>query len=264
MKKNKKKFPLVSVIMNCFNGEKYLATSIKSVLNQSYKNLELIFWDNVSTDRSSEIIKSFSDKRIKYFKSKKFERLYKARNLALKKTKGKYICFLDVDDIYKKNFILEHLDKIKKDNCNIVYSKYLVKNEKTKKIYLNEKKKLSSGFITQNILSKNNVGISATLLKKSLFKKFKFNNKYQIIGDFDFFFNLSTKYRFCSLDRALLTYRFHDLSFTKKNTKIYLNELKSWLNSNKKKLDQKNINLTNFKMLIFKIRIKYFFNKLFN
>ena len=59
MKKNKKKFPLVSVIMNCFNGEKYLATSIKSVLNQSYKNLELIFWDNVSTDRSSEIIKSF-------------------------------------------------------------------------------------------------------------------------------------------------------------------------------------------------------------
>ena len=54
---------LVSIIMNCYNGEKYLYDSIKSVINQKYKNWELIFWDNKSTDNSAKIFKSFKDSR---------------------------------------------------------------------------------------------------------------------------------------------------------------------------------------------------------
>jgi glycosyltransferase involved in cell wall biosynthesis len=57
---------LVSIVINCFNGEKYLRQSIESVLDQSYKNFELIFWDNQSKDQSKNIIKSYQDKRIKY------------------------------------------------------------------------------------------------------------------------------------------------------------------------------------------------------
>ena len=60
---------LVSIIMNCHNGEKFLSEAIKSILKQSYKNWELIFWDNCSTDNSSLILKSFKDSRIKYFRS---------------------------------------------------------------------------------------------------------------------------------------------------------------------------------------------------
>ena len=62
-------FPLVSIIMNCHNGEKYLNDSVKSLLSQTYTNWELIFWDNLSTDNSKKIIEKFLDKRIKYFKS---------------------------------------------------------------------------------------------------------------------------------------------------------------------------------------------------
>ena len=58
-----KKNPLVSIIMNCHNGEKYLKESIKSIINQSYKNWELIFWDNKSSDNSKKIIKKFSCKK---------------------------------------------------------------------------------------------------------------------------------------------------------------------------------------------------------
>ena len=58
--------PLVSIIMNCYNGEKYLKEAIRSVINQTYKNWEIIFWDNQSKDKSSQILKSFKDKRIKY------------------------------------------------------------------------------------------------------------------------------------------------------------------------------------------------------
>ena len=95
---NKKKF-LVSIIMNCHNGEKFLEESLKSIFNQTYNNWELIFWDNVSTDKKFMILKKYKDRRIKYFQAKKFEKLYKARNLALKKSLGDYICFLDTDDI---------------------------------------------------------------------------------------------------------------------------------------------------------------------
>ena len=59
--------PLVSIIINCFNGEKYLRNAIDSVIEQTYKNWEIIFWDNQSTDKSAEIFKSYKDKRFKYF-----------------------------------------------------------------------------------------------------------------------------------------------------------------------------------------------------
>ena len=67
----KKKSPLVSIIMNCHNGEKFLEKSLKSVINQTYKNWELIFWDNNSHDDSKKIFKKFIDKRFHYYKSKR-------------------------------------------------------------------------------------------------------------------------------------------------------------------------------------------------
>ena len=92
--------PLVSIVMNCFNGEKFLKRALKSIINQRYYNWELIFWDNLSTDQSKNIFLSFDDKRLKYFCSKKFKKLYDARNDALEKCNGKYISFLDVDDCW--------------------------------------------------------------------------------------------------------------------------------------------------------------------
>ena len=82
------KSPLVSIIMNCHNGEKYLNTSIKSILSQSYNNWELIFWDNNSQDNSKKILLKYKDKRIKYFKSKKLLKLYQYHS----KTAKHYFC----------------------------------------------------------------------------------------------------------------------------------------------------------------------------
>ena len=93
------KSPLVSVIMNCFNGEKYLRQAIDSIYTQSYKNWEIIFWDNASTDSSSLIAKGYDD-RLKYFHTQKTTPLGLARNLALVKANGKYVSFLDCDDEY--------------------------------------------------------------------------------------------------------------------------------------------------------------------
>jgi len=91
--------PRVSVIMNCLNGEKYLREAIESAYAQTYKNWEIIFWDNASTDKSAEIAKSF-DEKIRYFRSDENYCVGKVRNLALAQAKGEFIAFLDCDDTW--------------------------------------------------------------------------------------------------------------------------------------------------------------------
>ena len=76
------KFDLVSVIVNCYNSERFLKSTLDSLVLQTYKNWELIFYDNCSTDDSFKIFKSYKDKRFKYFKSNKFESLGATRKNA--------------------------------------------------------------------------------------------------------------------------------------------------------------------------------------
>ena len=81
----------------------------------------MIFWDNKSTDKSYQILSKIKDKRIKYFLAKKITSLYKARNLAIAKAKGKYICFLDVDDWCLKNKLSTQVNLIKRKKGLILY-----------------------------------------------------------------------------------------------------------------------------------------------
>ena len=96
---------LVSIILNCKNGEEYLDETLKSIKNQKYKNWELIFFDNNSSDKSYKIYKKNYDTRFRYFKSFKNLKLYKARNLALRKCRGNIIAFIDADDLWTKVYL---------------------------------------------------------------------------------------------------------------------------------------------------------------
>ena len=83
--------PRVSVIMNCYNGAGYLTQAIESVIQQTYPNWELIFWDNLSTDLSANIVSGFQESRIKYFLSGGHTQLSEARNAAINASSGKPI-----------------------------------------------------------------------------------------------------------------------------------------------------------------------------
>ena len=72
--------PMVSVIMNCFDGETYLPEALDSVLAQTFEDWEIVFWDNQSTDRSAEIFKSYADPRFRYWYAPDHTLLYEARN----------------------------------------------------------------------------------------------------------------------------------------------------------------------------------------
>ena len=255
-----KNSPLISVIINCHNGEKYLEKSVRSVIRQTYKNWEIIFWDNRSTDNSKKIIKSFNDKRIKYFKSKKYSTLYKARNIAIKKAKGKYIAFLDTDDWWYKTKLEEQIKFLKKNKkYQMVFTNFYVYFQNINKF----KKRYSSlplGLITQKLLNNYSIGISTVLLEKIFFKKFAFNEKYNIVGDFDFFINLSRHYNIRSIDKPLTFYRIHKSNFSIKKIDLYYNELKNWLNFNEKKFLKEKFKLRNIKILLVKLKFKVALN----
>ena len=135
--RNKLFEPLVSVIINCRNGEKYLKKCITSVIKQKYKNWEIIFFDNDSKDKSKNILNLYKNRRIRYFKSNKLLKLYHARNIAISKAKGSYITFLDVDDWWLKNKLFEQIKLLKNNKrINFIYSNLYIYNETTKKIFL--------------------------------------------------------------------------------------------------------------------------------
>ena len=111
------KKPLVSIIINCFNGEKYLREAINSVIAQSYENWEIIFWDNKSTDKSAKIFQSYNDKRLRYFLAPfHTELLYEARNYALEKTAGDFIAFSTITSlVFSIVFITSSLEICSQD-----------------------------------------------------------------------------------------------------------------------------------------------------
>ena len=225
--------PLVSIVINCYNGEKYLRQSIESILDQSYQNLELIFWDNHSTDQSKNIIKSYDDKRIKYFFSQNHSTLYQARNLALKECKGDFISFLDVDDYYLKDRIVKQLLHFKDQKVGVTYSNYYRYYEDINKKKLLTNKMLPSGNLTKYILEESQISFMTVMIRKKSLEslQFNFDQKYSIIGDYDLLYRLSFNWDFYYTKEPLAVYRIHDDNFSK-NSILFIDELKDWYNKN--------------------------------
>ena len=234
MQINSKNYPLVSVIMNCYNGETYLADAVNSILSQTYKNFEVIFWDNQSNDNSAFIYKGFKDKRLKYYYAKKYTSLYQARNLAIKKARGKLIAFLDTDDTWLKDKLSSQIEKFKNEKVNLVYSNYYILNQVTGLKKIAYKKILPEGIIYKELLKNYFLGIGTVIIKKDIFLKRKkfFNKKFNIIGDFDNFIRISKNSYFSCIQSPLSIYRIHNKSFSNINYKMHIDELKFWVKKN--------------------------------
>ena len=106
---------LVSVVMPTYNHAEFLSEAIESVLNQSYSQLELIVIDNFSEDDTKNIVKSFQDARIQYFKFANEGVIAASRNYGIKQAKGKYLAFIDSDDVWLKEKLSEQVDALEGD-----------------------------------------------------------------------------------------------------------------------------------------------------
>ncbi|MEM4710904.1 MAG: glycosyltransferase family A protein [Candidatus Woesearchaeota archaeon] len=160
--------PKVSVIVCTYNDGKYIEECIKSILNQSYKNFELLIIDDGSTDNTYKIVESFKDKRILYYKNIKNMGLAYSRSKGLKKSKGDFIFFTDADCIARKDWIEITLKNFKKSNIGIVEGKILAFNNK--KLTISDKVPINTSgkkFTTGNIAyRKEYLKISGLSIKK--------------------------------------------------------------------------------------------------
>jgi len=201
--------PLVSVIMNCYNGEKYLKQAIDSIYSQTYKNWEIVFWDNASTDKSAEIAQTY-DKKLKYYHVSINTKLYEARNLAVERCDGKYIAFLDCDDIWLHD-CLESQVRFANSGYDFVYGQYQNIDSQGKIIsnYNNQSLKNLSLYTTNNLFKSNPISIGSSLIKKSLLLEHKFNPYFQLLGDYDLWVRLSLDNKIMPLNKIVEYSRQH-------------------------------------------------------
>ena len=117
---------LVSVITPAFNSGRFVSETINSVLSQTYQNWELIIVDDGSTDETVKIVKSFQEKdnRIKLFENESNKGSAFSRNLALRNAKGKWIAFLDSDDVWHPEKLEKQIKFMTENNCLFSYTNY--------------------------------------------------------------------------------------------------------------------------------------------
>lgn len=118
--------PLVSIIMPAYNAERFIEKSIESVLNQTYKNWELLIINDDSKDSTQTIIENYlkKDNRIKLYNQENNRGVAEARNKGIKISRGKYIAFLDSDDLWKNNKLQLQIEYMRKNEVYMTYTQY--------------------------------------------------------------------------------------------------------------------------------------------
>jgi teichuronic acid biosynthesis glycosyltransferase TuaG len=125
---------LVSVIMPSWNTGKFIAESIQSVIDQTYKNWELLIVDDCSTDNTDQVVASFNDDRIRYLKNKKNSGAALTRNKAIREARGEWIAFLDSDDLWFPKKLERQIKFMKKNNLVFSYHEYVKIDEESKQL----------------------------------------------------------------------------------------------------------------------------------
>lgn len=225
--------PSFSVIINCYNSEKFIKETIESVLSQSYIHFELIFWDNMSTDKTIEIVSKFQDSRIKIFIAKTHTSLGKARNMAISKAKKEYLAFIDSDDLWEPNKLAIYAKKIKesKHGSMIFFSNsFLIDSDSNRigKIYTGKKPRTTK----RQLLLNYNLSLETLVVPRDIVETNSITfGDYNIIEEFDFVLQLS---KFCDItyiDGIYSSWRIHDTQLSQTKELDYPIELILWTKS---------------------------------
>lgn len=197
---------LVSVILPTYNRAHTLLRAVNSVLNQTYKNLELIIVDDCSIDNTEEVVKNIKDERIIYIRQACNKGAPVARNLGIKLAKGDYIAFQDSDD----EWMVEKLEKQMKAfsraslKTGVVYTGFW-RIEKEKKVYIPNirigKKEVD---IHNKLLKGNFVTTQVAVVKKECFENLGgFDERLPRFQDWELWIRISRHYKFFFIDEAL-------------------------------------------------------------
>ena len=219
--------------MSVYNAEHYLVDSIKSILNQSYSDLEFLIVDDCSSDNSYNIIKRFADKdpRIRHFKNNINKGLTKNLNFLISISKGTYIARMDADDISLGQRFEKQIDFLEKNiSIDILGTSIQEINEKGELLFIrkypNEPK-----IIRQYICKASPIAHPAVMMRKNVFNNLSYNEKLRTSQDIDLWFNaLKNGYQISNLNEILLFYRRSETFYQRRAFRKGVQELFIYLN----------------------------------
>lgn len=176
MKKKEEKYidGLVSIITPLYNSERFIEETIKSVKSQTYSNWELILIDDCSIDSSKDIIEKYKDydKRIIYIKLDTNSGVSTARNVGIEKAKGRYIAFLDSDDIWKRNKLEEQIRFMSENKYYFTFTSYDIIDEFGR--IINNEVKCKKMLDYRKALKGNNIGCLTVIIDRKYIDDIKF------------------------------------------------------------------------------------------
>ena len=195
----------VSILMTCFNAERFIKLSIKSALNQKFKNYEIIIVDDGSSDKSPKIINNFRNNKLKKFFLKKNIGRTKALNFGLRQCRGKYIAVLDADDISTNDRIVTQFNFLEKNkNTDLVASYYKMKfvdKKMTKYMKFENIKKLNKELCSTNLIAHSSV-----MFRNAIIKKYRiYNEDYKYAQDYEMILKVLKKGKLDYIPRYLTT-----------------------------------------------------------
>ncbi len=208
--------PVVSVVMNCYNSAQYLAEAIDSVYAQTFADWEIIFFDNCSTDNSADIARSY-DGRLKYFRGEKTVPLGQARNLAMAQALGRYIAFLDCDDIWLPSKLERQLHVFEASpETGAVYSDAIFFSERGFSAKLIAHRQVAQGRVFRAMLACYEMPMSTTIFRRDVLAGIGggFDERFSMVEDADFFLRIAYYFDVGYVEQALAKRRMHAKSWT--------------------------------------------------
>ena len=207
---------LVSIVLPVYNGEKYLAQSIESVLDQTYKNLELIIVNDCSTDSSEEIILKYKsqDERIVYIKNEINSKLPKSLNNGFAIANGEYFTWTSDDNMYHQNAIETMVEFMEQHaDVGLVYCDYNIINSGGE-----IQKTITVGNPEEHIY-KNVVGACFIYRRLVTDKVGEYDTSFFLVEDYEYWLRINLNFRISPLNKCLYDYRWHEdsLTLTKSN-----------------------------------------------
>ena len=225
------KKPKVSILMTVFNHQKYINSSINSILSQTFRDFEFVIIDNGSTDESGRIIKKVKDKRIKFFNFKKNIGRTKCLNYGLKKCRGKYIAVQDSDDQSKKDRLKIQFNFLEKNlDIGLIGSSYNIIDNKSRVV---KKKKINFDLYKypNKILFNNIIAHSTVMYRNKIMKQIGgYPKKFIYAQDYAFYLRLIKNHKIKLISKILVNLRLsHKDSETfrlKRSISIQLEEIR--------------------------------------
>lgn len=206
--------PLVSVQMVVWNGEKYIAEAVESVLNQTYPNVELVVVDDGSTDRTREIVEGFRSDRIRYV-CKEHGGVAPARNEALRHCRGDCIAILDSDDLYEPDMLQAGVDALRENpELDAVYTDLAIIDDRGKEtgVVCSYENVRPDRIIAETFLEGcNAVPFGSMMVRRELVDRIgPFDERFSISEDSDYIVRLARLGQFGHINRTLYRCRRHE------------------------------------------------------